>query len=89
MSDRVLHFLHNTIEAFTKEFQVHHQKRMPYHPQANDMVEDLIFFLEKDITKVCNVNINNYDLRIPIVLWAYRTTYKKLLGQTPFLLVYG
>ena len=39
--------------------------------------------------KVCNVNRNDWDLRILVVLWAYITTCKKLTGHTPFRLVYG
>eukprot|EP00253_Pinus_taeda_P005736 PITA_05736 len=32
---------------------------------------------------------SDWDLRVPVVLWAYRITCKKLTGQTPFWLVYG
>ena len=28
-------------------------------------------------------------MHIPTVIWAYRMTCKKLIGQTPFRLVYG
>jgi hypothetical protein len=51
-------------------------------------VEEVKNILETTLTKICNVNMDDWDLRVPIVLWAYRTTWKKLTMHTPFKLVY-
>ena len=45
--------------------------------------------LELACEKVCNVNRDDWDLKIPAVLWVYHTTCKRLTGKTPFKLVYG
>jgi hypothetical protein len=68
---------------------IHHYKNTLYHPQANGMVEDFNKILEHDLTKFINVKCDDWDQRIPLVLWSYQTNYKWITKCTPFTLVYS
>ena len=89
MSDQGSYFSNRTMRALNEELQVQHKKSTPYHPQANGTIEVFNKILETTLTKVCNANHDDSNLKIPVVLWAYRTTCKRLTGHTPFKLVYG
>ena len=56
----------------------------PYNPQVNGFVEALQKILEHALTKICNVNHDDWDHKIHVVLWDYRMTCKKLTRYTPF-----
>jgi transposase InsO family protein len=78
MSDQGIDFINKIVEALTEEFSVYHQKSTPYHPQESGIMDAFKKILETTLTKIYSVNRDDWDLRVPAVLWAYRTTCKKL-----------
>jgi hypothetical protein len=74
MGDQGIHFINNTICMMLEEFEVHHQKITLYHPQENGTVEAFNKIIDNALTKICNVNRDEWDLKVPAVLWAYQTT---------------
>ena len=71
------------------KYKIKHRKSTPYHPQENGTVEAFNKILENSLMMIYNENRNDWDVRILEVLCTYRTTCKKLTGQTPFRLGYG
>jgi hypothetical protein len=41
------------------------------------------------LTKLVNVNRNDWDVMLSTTLWAYRTAYKVSTQHTPYKFVYG
>ena len=80
MSDHGTHFLNEMTSTIMQEFKVYHQKITPYHPQANGTVEAFNKILESMLMNVWNGQRNDWDVHVPAILWAYRTTCKKLTG---------
>jgi hypothetical protein len=55
---------------------------------VNGTVEEFNKILENSLTNICNVNMDDSDLKVLVVIGTYRTTCKKLRGHKTFILVY-
>jgi len=78
MSDWGTHFLNEMINAPTKVFQVYHQKSILYHPGTNRIVKAFNKILENALKYIFNTQRNEWAVHVPAVLWAYKTTVKKI-----------
>ena len=64
MSDQGAQFMNRTIASLKEQFQIHHHKSTPYHPQENGTVESFNKILEHALTKVWNVIQDDWDMNI-------------------------
>ncbi|MCO5589463.1 hypothetical protein L7F22_043430 [Adiantum nelumboides] len=83
------HFINDIIEILIEIFSIKHWKSTPYYPRCNGQAESSIKTIKIILTKIVQKEPNNWDEQLQIALWAYRTTYKKTTGMTPFQMVYG
>ena len=89
ISDQGTDFVNHSIEKLIEEFDIQHRKRKPYHPEENNVVEAFNKILENALTTICTIKRDDWDHKIPIVLWDYNKKCKKMTSHTPFKLVYG
>ena len=89
VSDQGTHFLNSTIEELVKKHMIIHKKSTVYYPQANGQAESTNKVLQNILKKTVEANRTDWDLKLSSALWAYRTAYKTVTGQTPFRLAYG
>ena len=61
----------------------------PYHPQTDGMVERFNRTLANMLSCYVRENQKNWDLFLPYVLFAYRTSAHSVTRHTPFFLLYG
>ena len=74
INDQGSHFINKTIKALTNQFKIDNQRSTAYHPQSNGAIEAFNKTLTKGLTKICNTDKDDWDEKIPAVLWGTRGT---------------
>ncbi|RVW21421.1 Gag-Pol polyprotein [Vitis vinifera] len=89
ISDGGTHFCNKPFETLLTKYGVKNKVATPYHPQTSSQVELANREIKNILMKVVNVNRKDWSIKLLDSLWAYRTTYKTILGMSPYHLVYG
>ena len=89
ISDRGSDFCNKPFENLLTNYGVKHKVATPYHSQTSGQVELANREIKTILMKVVNSNRKDWSLKMLDSLWAYRTTYKTILGMSPYHRVYG
>jgi hypothetical protein len=68
---------------------IHKVNTTAYHPQGDGLVERLNRTLTGMLSKTVEQSGKGWDVRLPYVLFAYRTSVQESTQESPFHLFYG
>lgn len=89
LSDRGSNFLSTLLRETLKIFNVTKLDIAAYHPEANAHVERIHRMYNDMISKYISETHDDWDLWLPFVQHAYRTSRHSATGYTPYELVFG
>ena len=88
LSDQGSEFESKLFKSLTSILQVKKLRTTPYHPRTDGMVERSNRTIIDILSKYCE-RTENWDQKLPLVLFAIRTSEHSTTGFSPFNLLYG
>ncbi|KAG7552339.1 Ribonuclease H-like superfamily [Arabidopsis thaliana x Arabidopsis arenosa] len=82
-------FISNDFEDFCSAWGIKLSYSTPRYPQGNGQAEASNKTILSNLKKRLNARKGGWYDELQPVLWAYRTTSRRAMGETPFSLVYG
>ena len=89
LSDRGPAFTSRLLKEVCKLMGVQKTNTTAYHPQTDGLVERFNRTLTDMLAKTVQRDGKNWDLKLPYVLFAYRSSPQESTQQSPFFLLYG
>jgi hypothetical protein len=87
--DQGRNFESELISEVCKLLQITKTRATPFHPSANGLVEQMNATLEKMILSFIDKNHKDWDLYLPLLMAAYRSTVHPATGYTPNMMMLG
>ncbi|XP_059570175.1 uncharacterized protein LOC132243804 [Alligator mississippiensis] len=89
LTDRGGNFMAEVMECLWDCCGVQHLKTTAYHPQTNGLVERFNGTLKGMLKAYVDSNPNDWDEKLPHLLFAYREVPQESTGFSPFELMFG
>jgi hypothetical protein len=70
--------VNETIKVLLEIFLIDHIKMTTYHPKENGAFKSFNKTLHKGLTNICSINKDDWDDKIPAILWEYRSSIQNI-----------
>ena len=88
-TDQGAQFTSNMFTEMCKRLHISKTRNSPYHPQSSGLVERLNRTIEDMISKFVSKNQKDWDLYLPYLMMAYRSSVHDTMGEAPCFMMMG
>ncbi|KAL5577794.1 hypothetical protein UlMin_019493 [Ulmus minor] len=89
VSDHGTQFENEKLQSICDRLGIKKVFSSPAHPKSNSQVEAVNKTIKQTLKKKLEKSKGAWVDELPLVLWAYRTSFRAATGETPFSLAYG